>query len=165
MTPPLFDLHFVLVSFKTCAPRANLMTTQNISDSEIPPAKARRAPSSDNNFLCGLCVFAGDIPNLWLRLCRARIFVSSVVHTSPQETQNSPDLSLLVCFGFRALGLGFWLFWVSCEEIMHDEGPSVVHAQPRLGISPAKTQRPQRNKINFRTWRSWRLGARNIRIR
>jgi hypothetical protein len=29
------------------------MTTQNISDSEIPPAKARRAPSSDNNFLCG----------------------------------------------------------------------------------------------------------------
>jgi hypothetical protein len=44
------------------------MTTQNISDSEIPPAKARRAPSSDNYFLCGLCVFAGDIPNLWLRL-------------------------------------------------------------------------------------------------
>jgi hypothetical protein len=42
--------------------------------------------------------------------------------------------------------------------------------QLRLGLSPAKhvlsvsegTQRPQRNKINFRTWR---LGARNIRIR
>jgi hypothetical protein len=58
----------VLLCFKICAPRANLMTTQNISDSEIPPAKARRTPSSDNNFLCGLCVFAGDIPNLWLRL-------------------------------------------------------------------------------------------------
>jgi hypothetical protein len=43
---------------------ANLMTTQNVSDSEVPPAKARRAPSSDNYFLCGLCVFAGDIPNL-----------------------------------------------------------------------------------------------------
>ena len=52
------------------------MTTQNISDSEIPPAKARRAPSSarrpraalgrraDNYFLCGLGVFAGDIPIL-----------------------------------------------------------------------------------------------------
>ena len=55
---------FALLCFKICAPRANLMTTQNISDSEIPPAKARRAPSSDNNFLRGLCVFAGDIPNL-----------------------------------------------------------------------------------------------------
>jgi hypothetical protein len=38
------------------------------------------APSSDNYFLCGFCVpsatlrtcFAGDIPNLWLRLCRVR---------------------------------------------------------------------------------------------
>ena len=46
----------VLLCFKICASPANLMTTQNISDSEIPPAKARRAPSSDNNFLCGLCV-------------------------------------------------------------------------------------------------------------
>jgi hypothetical protein len=35
-----------------------------LSDSEIPPAKARRAPSSENYFLCGLCVFAGDIPIL-----------------------------------------------------------------------------------------------------
>jgi hypothetical protein len=59
------------------------MTTENISDSEIPPAKARRALSSDNCFLCGpfdvaldmLCVpwaglrtcFAGDILNLGLR--------------------------------------------------------------------------------------------------
>src|SRR4030095_3745500 len=51
---------------------ANRMTTHNISDSEIPPAKARRAPSSDNYFLCGLCVFAGDIPHVRLRLCRAR---------------------------------------------------------------------------------------------
>jgi hypothetical protein len=48
------------------------LRTENISDSEIPPAKARRAPSSDNYFLCGpfdgaqdmLCVFAGDIPIL-----------------------------------------------------------------------------------------------------
>ncbi len=53
---------FVLLS-KIYAPRANLMTTENISDSEIPPAKARRALRSDNYFLCGLCVFAGDIPN------------------------------------------------------------------------------------------------------
>ena len=29
------------VCFKICASGANLMTTQNISDSEIPPAKAR----------------------------------------------------------------------------------------------------------------------------
>jgi hypothetical protein len=36
------------------------MTTQNIADSEIPPAKARRAPSSDNNFFAA---FAS------LRLC------------------------------------------------------------------------------------------------
>jgi hypothetical protein len=68
-------MNFVLLCFKICAPRANLMTTQNISDSEIPPAKARRAPSSDNYFLCGLCVFAGDIPNLRLRRSRAESFV------------------------------------------------------------------------------------------
>ena len=78
----------VLLCFKICAPRANLMTTQNISDSEIPPAKARRAPSSDNYFLCGLCVFAGD--NLILVALRhAR---SCVVHTSSQETQNNPKI-------------------------------------------------------------------------
>ena len=62
----------VLLCFKIGARRANLMTREKISESEIPPAKARRAPSSDNYFLCGLCVFAGDIPNLRLRLCRAR---------------------------------------------------------------------------------------------
>src|SRR5215510_2994692 len=36
----------------------------------------------------------------------------------------------------------------------------------RIGISPAKTQRPQRKEIIFiRTWRSSRLGGTNIRIR
>jgi hypothetical protein len=59
----------------------DLRSTRNLYDQtkhlrlEIPPAKARRAPSSDNYFLCGLCVFAGDIPNLRLRLCRARTLV------------------------------------------------------------------------------------------
>ena len=74
-----FFVNFVLLYFKMCAPRANLITTQNISDSEVPPAKARRAPSSDNYFLCGLCVFAGDIPNLRLRLGRAGSFVVSLL--------------------------------------------------------------------------------------
>jgi hypothetical protein len=55
------------------------MTTQNISDSEIPPAKARRAPSSDYNFFAAPSTFlrtcfAGDIPNLWLRLGRFVFF-------------------------------------------------------------------------------------------
>ena len=31
--------HGALYCFKICASGANLMTTQNISDSEIPPAK------------------------------------------------------------------------------------------------------------------------------
>ena len=43
--------------------------------------------------------------------------------------------------------------------------PSAAGPQPKLGLSPAKAQRLQRNKIDFRTWRTWRLGARNIRIR
>jgi hypothetical protein len=39
----------------------------SIWDSDISPAKARRTPSSDKIlflFLCGLCVFAGNIPIL-----------------------------------------------------------------------------------------------------
>jgi hypothetical protein len=65
---------------------ANRMTTHNISDSEIPPAKARRAPSSDNYFLCGLCVFAGDIPHVRLRLCRARYLCGGYSFTvNPEE--------------------------------------------------------------------------------
>ncbi len=75
------------------------MSRQNISDSEIPPAKARRAPSSDNNFLCGpfdpaqdmlwvpsavlRTCFAGDNPNLWLRLLPRYV---SVVNNSSQES-------------------------------------------------------------------------------
>jgi membrane protein DedA with SNARE-associated domain len=92
----IFYQPFALLCFKICAPGANLMTTQNSSDSEIPPAKARRAPSSDNNFLCGpfdlaqdmlrvpsavlRTCFAGYIPNLWLRLGR---FAFSAVDSSP----------------------------------------------------------------------------------
>jgi len=33
---------------------------------DFPPAKVGRTPSSENyfiHFLCGLCVFAGDIPS------------------------------------------------------------------------------------------------------
>jgi hypothetical protein len=35
-------------------------------NADISPAKARRTPSSENyfiHFLCGLCVFAGNIPS------------------------------------------------------------------------------------------------------
>jgi hypothetical protein len=41
--------------------QADLMTTENISDSEIPPAKARRALSSDDYFLCGPFDVAQDM--------------------------------------------------------------------------------------------------------
>ena len=99
--------NFVLLCFKICAPRASLMTTQNISDSEIPPAKARKAPSSDNYFLCGLCVFAGDIPNLWLRLCRAGLFATFVVIMSG---------SILVATSPRWVLRGENLFTVKPEE-------------------------------------------------
>jgi hypothetical protein len=55
--------------------RANFVTfillkdlcTSSKSFSDIPLAKARRTPSSENyfiHFLCGLCVFARDIPSL-----------------------------------------------------------------------------------------------------
>jgi hypothetical protein len=63
------------------APLAQISSGQVLGVGVLP-AKARRAPSSDNYFLCGpfdiaqdmLCVFAGDIPNLWLRLYHA-VFV------------------------------------------------------------------------------------------
>ena len=45
------------------------MTTQNIADSEIPPAKARRAPSSDNNFFAA--------PSTPLRTCFASLRLCS----------------------------------------------------------------------------------------
>ena len=38
------------------------------------PAKSRRAPSSDNYFLCGLCVFAGDIRIFGCGVSRAVCF-------------------------------------------------------------------------------------------
>jgi hypothetical protein len=50
-------------------------------------------------------------------------------------------------------------------EYLYREGPSAAKPQPkRIGTFPAKTQR-RKVKKDFRTWRSWRLGARNIRIR
>ena len=56
------------------------MTTQNISDSEISPAKARRAPSSDNYFLCGLCVLCGKyrIWNDWNLYGEFRLLVFEI---------------------------------------------------------------------------------------
>src|SRR4029077_7763286 len=50
-------------------------------------------------------------------------------------------------------------------EYLYREGRSAAKPQPkRIGTFPAKTQR-RKVKKDFRTWRSWRLGARNIRIR
>ena len=43
-------MNSILLCFKICAPRANLVTIQKISYSEIPPAKPRRVPSSDYYF-------------------------------------------------------------------------------------------------------------------
>ena len=82
-----------------------LMTTHNISDSEIPPAKARRAPSSDNYFLCGLCVFAGDISDFfWLRRSRAGFFATSLEN----RKGGGPLVSLGTTPRFRHSSMECW---------------------------------------------------------
>ena len=57
-----------------------------LSDSDIlAPRRQERQVRKFILFLCGLCVFAGDNPNLGSG-AHAKFFV---LHTSSQETQNS----------------------------------------------------------------------------
>jgi hypothetical protein len=65
------------------------------SFSNIPPAKARRTPSSENyfiHFLCGLCVFARDIASFGCGCAALREFFSIAVQRSEYFLIKNPLL-------------------------------------------------------------------------
>jgi hypothetical protein len=65
----VFAAYSVLLSLKCFAACANFPKVE-LSYSDAPRAKAPRTPSSECFSLCGLCVFARDIPNLVAALPR-----------------------------------------------------------------------------------------------
>jgi hypothetical protein len=64
------------------------------------------------------------------------------------------------------LTLKFWLFRVFCEEVFTAEAHAAAPQPKESGYFPQRRKgRKEREIIFIRTWRSSRLGGRNIRIR